>query len=379
MTKKILSFILVLLLFTGCKSGYKGLDKPLENTDWNATVISDGGIAAQKGDFIYYINGDNFTRHENERFDTFTGALCRAREDGSDKSVVVDQDVSLFNIKDDRIYLVFYSKKGSQLASVKLDGTDFKIITVIDDIYYGGCYGFTQKAIYYTKDFCLYRYDFQKSHKVTDFEIFNLTVGEDYTYFTRDLDGDIGNVYKLKTGSDTAVEITREAGYVVENSGSRAYYYILANGKLYEYDALSGTSEAVVYGGYSDYVIFEDGYVVSYSLETENDENLGIFIVKKEGGNKIKLSSSQGTSMVIVGDYLYYVNVSKVNMLYRVKLDGTEEECVSEEYVYHYMPIDVVGEYIYYYSDSDYDRIYRLNVSTLQGECFEYEDIAIVG
>lgn len=387
MTKSFLKIISVYLIcvfvFCGCKKGYSGLDKPLQGAEPNAQVISDGGLAIKQGQWIYYVNGDNFTRHEGERFSEYSGALLRMKEDGSEKAVVLNMDVSLFNIRDGKIYVLVYEKDRSVIASVNIDGTNYNELRAIDDIYYGGCYGFSGEYFYYTKNFMLYRMNIDGKNEVqlTKFPIYNLRVGDEYVYFTRETDENIGNLYKIVDGEDSYTEITLEAAYVIYVKGEFAYYYILDNGKVYKYNAKSGKSEAVIFGGYTDYLFCEDEnfYAISSSIESDEQTFDGIYTVPAGGGQKTQISSNSGRCMAYYNGFVYYVNLSSLNQLYRCSLDGKTDECISEEFVYDYDTLDIVGKYLYFISDSDYDRIYRVNMDTCDVECIEYDDISVVG
>ena len=381
--KIIALFLLCSLLFCGCKKEYSGLSEPLLGAEPDAQIISNGGLATQQGQWIYYLNGDNFTRHEGERFSTYAGALLRMKEDGSEKAVVLDKDVSLFNVKGDRIYVCVYEKGRSVIASLKVDGTDYRELKAIDDIYYGGAYGFTGEYLYYTKDFMLYRMDVDGKNEIqlTKFPIYNLRVGEDYIYFTREVDENIGNLYKIVNGEDSFIEITKSAAYVLHVEGDLAFYYVLDNGNVYRYNAKDGTSEPVVFGGYTDYLFAENEnfYAISSTIEDEEESFNGIYTVPAGGGKKKQVSSNSGRCMAYYNGYIYYVNVTSLNQLYRCSLDGLTDECLSEEFVYDYDTLDIVGNYIYFLSDSDYDRIYRLNMDSCHVECIEYDDISVVG
>lgn len=381
--KRIFTFLLVCILLTGCSKEYTGLKEPLKVNDPLAPVISNGGLALQQDEWIYYLNGDNFTRQEGERFSTYAGALCRMKEDTSEKTIVVDKDVCVFDYFFGRFYLLIYENDKCISASVNVDGTDYKEYKTIDDIFFGGCYAFLNGYVYYTKDFKLYRMDQngKNSIKITDFPVYNLRANGQYVYFTRDVNGDIGSIYKLKNGEPDFVEITKEPAYVLDIIDDKAYYYILSNKKVYCYDAIKSTAESIIYGGYTDYLFSPENNfnVISYTIESEDENVGGIFTLKSAGGAKTQISKNSGKCMAYHNGYVYYINVNQLNQLFRVKLDGTSEELVSEEFVYDYISLDIVGDYMYFLSDSDYDRIYRINLNDLTQECVEYDDIAIVG
>ena len=381
--KRIFAILIICFLLTGCAKEYKGLNQPLPQTDPNAPVSSNGGLALKQGQWIYYLNGDNFTRNQGERYSRYAGALCRMKEDTSDKSVVVDKDVCIFDYFDGRFYLLVYEEDNCKTASVKVDGTDYVVYKTIDDIFYGGCYGFLEGYIYYTKDFKLYRMDKngKNNKKITDFPVYNLRAEDNYVYFTKDVNGDMGSVYKMKNGETDFVEITKDPAYVLDIIGDTAYYYMLANKTVYCYDAINGTSQSVIYGGYTDYCFspMNEINVISYTIESDDEAVGGIFTLSHTGGPKTQISKNSGKNLTIHNGYLYYINVDQLNQLYRVKLDGTDEQMVSEEFIYDYVSLDIVGDYMYFLSDSDYDRIYRINLNDLTQECVEYDDIAIVG
>lgn len=381
--KRILASLLCIILFCGCSKKYTGLDKPLVVEDPLAPVTSNGGIALKQGQWIYYINGDNFTRAEGERFSVYAGALCRMKEDGSEKTIVVNKDICVFDYYNGRFYLCVYENGESVSASVKVDGTDYIEYRKIDDIFFGGCYGFLNGYIYYTKDFKLCRMDQEGKNqkKITDFKIYNLRAQGNYVYFTRDIDGDIGSIYKLKSGEADYVEVTKDPAYVLDIVGDTAYYYMLSSGTVYAYDGVKGTAESIIYGGYTDYLFNpqDDFNVISYTIESDDEAVGGIFTLNAQGGPKTQISSYSGKCMVYYEGYIYYINTDQLNQLYRVKIDGTSEECVSEEFIYDYISLDITDNYLYFLSDSDYDRIYRINLTDLTQECVEYDDIAIVG
>lgn len=372
-----------IVLFSGCGNKYTGLDEPLKDTQPECATISDGGLAVKQGKWIYYLNGDNFTRHENERFSEYAGALIRMQEDGTQKAVVLNKDVSIFNVVGEKIYVCVYENSQSVIASLNIDGTNYKELTKFDDIYYGGGYGFSGEYIYYTENFRLFRMNLDGGNKIkiTEFPIYNLRVGEDYIYFTRELDGEIDNLYKIVDGETNFVEITSSAAYVLQVDKEIAYYYILKNGTVYKYDAVNGTSTAVVFGGYTDYIFDEENgfYGISSTIEKNEETFDGIYVLPAGGGKKIQVSKNSGRCMVYYEGYIYYVNATILNQLYRCNLDGTVDELVSEEFVYDFDTLDIIDNYLYFLSDSDYDRIYRLNMDTLEVECLEYDDVSYVG
>src|SRR5690554_1555520 len=75
------AFFAVILLFniTGCQ-------KALEGGQPQADVLSNGGIAAQQGDWIYYINGGIPAMLSQAKSNTPQGTLWRMKADGTEKA-----------------------------------------------------------------------------------------------------------------------------------------------------------------------------------------------------------------------------------------------------------------------------------------------------
>lgn len=377
---KIIACLLVCLCFTSCKGKYSGLKTPLSGAQPEEKTVSDSGIAARQGEWIYYINGDNFTREEKGRFHKYAGSLCRMRADGSEKQVVVDKDVSVFNIRGEEIFLCVYENGGSAAAKVLIDGTGYKTLCRIDDIYHGGCYAFGQDYIYYTKDFRLYRMDREgkNSKKITEFKIYNLRANGTNVFFTREENGTVGSVFTLN--GDETVQVTKNAAYVLLITEENAYYYMLDNGTVYRYGIKTGGHKAIIYGGYTEYCFDEESGINVFSVsESSSGDGGGIFVVPADGGEKIKVSENSGRCMTVYGGYIYYINTSKLNCLYRCAVDGSADECLTEEFVFDYDTLDLLDGFVYFFSDSDYDRVYRVNCENKKVECVEFEEFSSIG
>lgn len=373
--KKIAAVLLAALLLVGCAPNDKR--SPLPDAEPQAPVISDGGCAIKQGNWIYFINGDNFTRMTGERFHEYAGALVRMSLDGSRKDVVVPEDVSVFNIQGDTVYLCLYENDNSYAATVNVDGTDLTK-RKIDDVYYGGCYACADGCQYYTKNYCLYRFSEGKETKLTDYPVYHVRAAGNYAYFTREEDGSVGSLFRVGSRDTECVQITREAAYSLYASESVMYYYMFGNGRVYAYDTQTLTAETVIYDQFTEFAFFDEFFVASYGTAKEGDAQ-GIYVIPKDGSGRKKISEFSGKGFAYLDGWLYYINITKLNYLYRVRPDGTGEEQLAEEFLLDVDPLDPVEKDLYFFSDSDYGRIYRLNTVTGKTECVELEEEDIIG
>ncbi len=374
--KRIFSLVAVcaLMLLAGCGGG----QEPLAGAQPEAEVVSDGLWAARQGEWIYYINGDNYVRDEGVRIHQYRGALCRMKQDRSEQAVVVEEDVSLFNIDGEYIWYVAYDDGQSVLCRVRSDSTGKKEILRFDSVYDWGGYAYMEDVIYYVKDGRLYRLDKDslKSERIGQHEIYNLRVSSQNVYYTVNNQGEPGELYKAAHDSDQPVQLTMVPAFLIEAGEGRAYYYALATGYCYCYDEGADKAEAIAMGGYEEFLFVpEEGFLAGSYISSEE----GMYVMPIEGGERLKISDDCAERMIYHDGYIYYINLSEMYELYRIRPDGTDRECVCPDAVSELDVPDLLDGYLYYFSDSDEGRIYRLNLETLKYECVEYEPSGVIG
>ncbi len=88
---------------------------------------------------------------------------------------------------------------------------------------------------------------------------------------------------------------------------------------------------------------FSDAAGNSYSL-TPNPTG-GIYSLDGETYEVHKLSDDSAIALSVHDDWLYYINITEFNMLFKMRLDGTERQCVMEHSIGDY---DFVGDKIYF-------------------------------
>ena len=134
-----------LVTATACSNVYKG--KKLEG-NVEGTVVSNGGFAVQKGDFVYYINGKQVNTADNTLGKVQTGAIMRISKSDLEKGNYADtetvvpeivysgnNDAGIFIYGDSVYYSTPSSEKNSDgeilnselvFKSAKLDGSAVK-------------------------------------------------------------------------------------------------------------------------------------------------------------------------------------------------------------------------------------------------------------
>lgn len=369
-----LALVCAVVLLSGCADSAE----PLTGAQPDEAVVSDGLWAARQGDWIYYINGDNYVRDEGVRIHEYRGALCRMKQDRSMQDVVVAEDVSLFNIDGEYIWYVAYDDGQSVLCRIKSDRTEKKEILRFDSVYDWGGYAYMQDVIYYVKDGGLYRLDKAtlKSDRIGMHDIYNLRVSSRYVYYTVNNEGEPGELYKAAHDQTEPEQLTMVPAFLLEAGEGRAYYYALATGYCYCYDEEADKAEAIAMGGYEEFLFVpEEGFLVGSYISSEE----GMYVMPIEGGERVKISEDRAERMIYYDGYIYYINLSEMYELYRIRPDGTDRESICPDAVSELDVPDLLDGYLYYFSDSDEGRIYRINLETLQYECVEYEVSGVIG
>ena len=371
----IIGVTVICLLLCGCSSSTTEFF--LEGANPDAPVVSDGGIAIGQGEHIYYLNGDNYVRKDGMRLHSFRGAICRMNSNGTDKAVLCNDDVSIFNLEGDRIWYVAWDNNVSRVYTIKTDGSGRRKLADIDSTFDGGGYGLSKNYIYYTYNGMLYRMDRDGSGKLqlTFERICNLYCDQNGVYYTDYKNQDYGRVYFIKHGLDEAQEITSEPSYVLGGIGDKVYYYRFENGFCYCYDYASGTTESVTHLGYEDYCFAQDGKIYASYLSEDKDQ--GIFAIDVNTGTRERLCDDRAERMLYHDGYVYYINDSALYSLDRVSVLTKEVEQVVDNMVSSVDLLDIVGDWLYYFNDDDESRIYRVNIKTLKGHCIEYENLSL--
>lgn len=130
-----------------------------------------------------------------------------------------------------------------------------------------------------------------------------------------------------------------------------------------------------------------NGNIVNLGLVTKQDDwiyysnwmdnSQGICKIKEDGSGWTKISSDKARSLNVIGDWIYYENVSdsddyiynnktvQTGKLYKIKTDGTGRQLVCDDNNQYFLPavISVVDGWIYFPDRKDNERLYRIRIN----------------
>lgn|GEM_PF-2384716 len=263
------------------------------NTSGN---ITNRGLVAIQGDWIYYSNGSDI------------GKLYKIKTDGTGKQKLNDDYSSQYiNVIGNNIY---YSGTNSNLYTINIDGSGRKKLN---------------------NDYTEYIY----------------VIGDKIYYKNYSSNGSA--IYSIKTDGTDRKSLSNDSPDCLSIMGDRIYYRNNSdNCKLYSIKT-DGTDKQKL----NDDITCEINVVNDEIFYRNNSDNDKIYKIKTDGTDRQKVSDdTDGSAFLnVVGDMIYYSHSWGDNGTYSIKTDGTENKKLSDDYAWY---INVVGDQIYYQKGSMY-------------------------
>ncbi len=297
----------------------KAVEKPVENKYGNSQAnLTNRGIAAVQGDWIYYINYKD------------DATIYKVKTDGTQRVRVHGTSAHDLNVTGRYIRFIHTStgfqpgfwesqlgngghfsgeifetstdSENSRLAGISLAGNTY--ICIVGDKIYSGTNGgfFTNGDGWYQRN------------QITTGGI-NYFIYKDYVYYIKSYDYDIG---KRTLGIFRTHLESKETNQVLEVNTLNFNIY---NDRIY--------------------------YV------TRSYHNL--YSADLDGDNKKIITDQKVFNINVTDDWIYYVNESDENKLYKMKVDGSSNQKLSDDSTYH---INVFDDFIVY---SDMKTIYKID------------------
>lgn len=265
-------------------------DQEQGNTGGN---ITNGGIAMQKGDWIYYTNGGDYNK------------LYKIKIDGTGKTKLNDDASYNINVVGYWIYFTNASD-GQKLYKIKTDGTG--------------------KA------------------KLSDDVSNSINVVGNWIYYING--GNDNKLYKININGTGKTQLNNYSSEVMNVSGDWIYY-LGWDHCIYKIK-IDGTGNALLVNGWylnlivmGDWIYFIDG----------SDNN--VYKIKTNGTGKIKIINDTCNTFNVAGNWIYYGNESNDHHLYKVKTDGTARTFLDSDWPKY---INIAGDWIYYTNHWNWEK-----------------------
>lgn len=274
------------------------------NTMGNLTA---GGMMAFDGDTVYFCdvaNGNVLTRLQNGKAD-----------------VLVDGNTSSLNIIGDDIF--FVDKKDYCIYKMKKDGSELSKVseTMATDLI---ILGNKMYFINWSDECKVYSMNLDGSgeKKISDIATELLYIYGPYIYVNDR--NNMRELYRISIEDGSSYMLTMDETYFVTGYDDMIYF---RNGS----DALnvySMTATGEVYSpintARSGYLNADKGYLYFTNFEEE-----ALYKVRADGTELTKLCDGDPSYTSVNGDYLYYFSDNNGKKLYRIRKDGTGNECLN--------------------------------------------------
>lgn len=184
-------------------------------------------------------------------------------------------------------------------------------------------------------------------------------------------------ILEAKPDGNSAGNIINNGYVAADEDGYIVYNNTGDGGKLYVNDT-NGVYHAVISDDFAQYINISDGWIY-YSNYGDKGK---LYKMRTDGSEKMKLSDDRVVFLNVMGDYIYYTNYSDKGQIYRIRKDGRSDveyimkdgkvvkndEIGKGEKVLKNIDdeayfLNIVGEWIYYSNVSDHYRVYAVNMA----------------
>ncbi|MCD4712315.1 MAG: DUF5050 domain-containing protein [Clostridiales bacterium] len=187
-----------------------------------------------------------------------------------------------------------------------------------------------------------------------------INVHEDWVYFVNSMDND--TIYRMKTdGSEPQqLSILSSVRCLIQYDGYLYFNPYSEYNKLYRMK-LDGSELVMINDQWVPFFMIYDG-----KLYMSQHGEYGIFRSELDGSGKTKLTDYYGDFFNITSDNVFYNNAAENYQLYRMKIDGSENELWLEQSVV-YMCVN--DGYLYFFNEKDAERrVHRMRYDSKELE-----------
>ena len=280
------------------------------NTSGN---ISNFAFVAKQGDWIYYNNN----------------TLYKIKTDGTGKTEV-SKDMPIFiNVVGEWVYYIEASSDTNKMYKVKTDGTSRTKLSDDASMYMV----VAQDWIYYmnaSDEGKLYkmRTDGTSKTRVANEIAFDINTSGDWVYYVTIVDSGDSEVHKVKKDGTGLTMLCGATSIAFLNVSGEYLYFETSdlegeNGDIVKIKN-DGTNKSTICDDTAEYINVSGDWI--YYSNVSDDYKL--YKIKTDGTGKTKINDDDAMFINIVGEWIYYGTGSETDTI-KVKIDGTERQIVN--------------------------------------------------
>lgn len=318
----IIMLVVICFLFTGCQKGKdnaestKVNDKQTQELQTNEEIsligepnkqgnsignLNEYGLLAKQGDWIYF---------NDSEVDLFR----KKTVDGVNAEILAECNPYYINVVGEWIYYCEWSDKS--LWKMKIDGSEMQ----------------------------------QLSDEYVDY----VYVEDEWIYY-KSIENDDNILCRMRIDGTENEKIFDEAYCVY---GGRIYYQKEIPNSEYQLCSISigGNDEIVLVDGRISYLNVDDGWIYYRG----DDEGHCLYKMKIDGTEKVCLTNISADNIIVWDEWIYFIAYDEddsieVDMIYRIKKDGTKLQCTNNIYkVSEYGVVEGMIRYIHSNNHREY-------------------------
>ncbi|MGV8980870.1 DUF5050 domain-containing protein [Clostridium sp.] len=280
------------------------------NTPGNITNFA---FVAKQGDWIYYNN------------DT----LYKIKTDGTGKTEV-NKDMPVFiNVVGEWIYYIDVSTDKNEIYKVKTDGTSRTKLSNDVALYMA----VAQDWIYYSNysdDGKLYKMktDGTSKTKIANETVYEINISGDWVYYTitvGPVESSESEIYKVKKDGTGLTKLYKSTSIAYLNVSGEYLYFETSdlngeNGNIMRMKK-DGTNLSTICDDTAEFINVS-GEWIYYSNASDSYK---LYKIKIDGTDKTKISDDEAMFMSVVDEWIYYGTVSETDTI-KIKTDGTQRQ-----------------------------------------------------
>ncbi|MBS7263421.1 MAG: DUF5050 domain-containing protein [Eubacteriales bacterium] len=368
--KKWALYLLAAILLLGC-CGCESRT-PLPDADTTSPLVKTGGIAAQKGEWTYFINGLAPSDERDFGFGKASvGALVRVNADRSRRDVVVPQIVLSFTIAGEWIYyispkVVGDDEIGAQYCRCRVDGTGYRVLSDVTDYTY---FEIAEDGLFCCRNDRFWFCDHEFGHKkaLADVTIYGMLRDGDTVYYSQAVYYAAAEnyypvgVYAVGLDGQGRETLTNRSYLFVGATDDRLALINYTTGQTELLDKRTGTVEARVYTTSEEVVLGDERTL----LLSNYSEASGLYVYDTVERTFRALFSGKALNPRLYEGKVYFYNGDDQNRLYAIPLNGEEEAArLSRHVCGTEMAPQFLDGYLYYMNADDSNYAYRIDLKT---------------
>ena len=285
-------------------------DKPITRGNSIGNIINKG-LAAEQGEWIYYINTSDGNK------------IYKINKDGTSKTKLTATEALYLNVYGDWIYYLsngtMYRIRTNGTSLTKVTTDNAKYINLIGDyIYYfnsslGGVYKIKIADIEFGEAI-----PELISNSITSWDLLTeIVVDNGWIYYPNNNDG--LSLYRIRLDGTNNTKINAAESRNLNVEGD--YIYFKEGRQLYKMNIYGGVKTQITYENV-DYINLSNGWI----YYRNNSDSGSLYKIKIDGTSKTKLSTDSVRNINVVGEWIYYQAENNNFKLYRIKTDATNRE-----------------------------------------------------